>query len=370
MTDAKKTPLYDEHLALGAKMLEFAGWALPVRYSEIIEEHQAVRLAVGIFDVSHMGEILVEGSEAEAALNYLTSNDVAKLYDGKAHYSCILNESGGVVDDIIIYRLSQEKYLIVVNAANTDKDFSWFVEHNKFTGVKFSNVSNQYAQIALQGPKAVALASRVFRKDLSQIQRFHFEQIPFDQEQLLVARTGYTGEDGFEFYCNPDAAVMLWRKLLEFGKEEGIRPCGLGARDSLRLEAAYPLYGHELQDGWSALESGLGWIIKFNKPDFIGKDALVSQKQAGVNRQLVGLKVIEAGLVREGYLLFDEDMNQVGLVTSGTKTPSLEYPIAMALVDLPFNRVGTRLWAEVRGRRLACEVLRLPFVSGAYDVPK
>jgi aminomethyltransferase len=340
MTDAKKTPLYEEHIALGAKMLDFAGWALPVRYSEIIEEHHAVRLAVGIFDVSHMGEILVEGSEAEAALNYLTSNDVSKLYDGKAHYSCILNESGGVVDDIIIYRLAQDRFLIVVNAANTEKDFSWMLEHNKFPQVKISNVSSQYAQIALQGPKAVSLASRLFRRDLSQIQRFHFENVTLDSEELLIARTGYTGEDGFEFYCRPEIAASLWRKILELGKEDGIRPCGLGARDSLRLEAAYPLYGHELQDNWSALESGLGWIIKLNKPDFIGKDALVSQKQAGVNRQLVGLKVIDAGLVREGYLLFDEDTNQVGLVTSGTKTPSLDYPIAMALVDLPFNRVG------------------------------
>ncbi len=370
MSESQQTPLYQEHLALNAKMIDFAGWILPVRYSEIIAEHLAVRSTAGLFDVSHMGEVLFTGSDAEAALNYLTSNDVSKLHPGKAQYSCILNASGGVVDDIIVYRLAADQFLVVVNAANTDKDYAWFCDHNKFPNVVIKNVSADYAQLALQGPKAVALASQIFSEDLERIKRFHFEILNLSGREILVARTGYTGEDGFEFYCAASDAAWLWRTILEQGAAVGVVPCGLGARDSLRLEAALPLYGHELSDSWSALESGLGWIVKFSKQDFIGRDVLFSQKQSGVNRLLSGLKLREPGLVREGALLFDEEGAQIGLVTSGTKTPSLEYPIVMALVDLPFNRVGTRVWAEVRNKKIACEIVRMPFIGGDYDIPK
>ncbi|NLF25656.1 MAG: glycine cleavage system aminomethyltransferase GcvT, partial [Deltaproteobacteria bacterium] len=291
MQDLKRTPLYEDHQKLGAKLVEFAGWELPVRYSGVVEEHHTVRRAAGLFDICHMGEIRVSGPEAEAALNYLSCNNVTALSDGRAQYSAILNPEGGVVDDIIIYRLAKERYLVCVNAANAAKDFAWFCSHNRFNA-SFVDASAGTGLLALQGPAAQeVLRAYAPALDLSGLKYFHCKEVVLEGLPAMVARTGYTGEDGFELYVPWEEVAELWRSLLKVGESFGLKPIGLGARDSLRLEACYSLYGHELREDRSALESGLGWIVKFSKGDFIGREALLKEHASGPKRKSVGFFV-------------------------------------------------------------------------------
>ncbi len=357
----KKTPLYDEHLRLGGKIVEFAGWQMPVQYSGVVAEHATVRERVGLFDVSHMGEIWVTGANAEAALEFLTCNRVSALVDGKAQYSAILNEQGGVIDDIIVYRFSKERFFLCVNASNADKDYEWLVKNNP-TDAKITNASAEYGQIAVQGPKALdVVAPLVKGADLSTLKGFHVVEGEIIGTPVIIARTGYTGEDGVEIFIKADRTPDLWRLLLEHGASYGVLPCGLGARDSLRLEAAMPLHGHELGEDISALESGLGWIVKFDKGNFIGRDALLKQKEGGVPRKLVGFFLNEAGIARQGDLVSLADGKQVGVVTSGTKTPTVNKALGMALVDTAHTALETKLSFVVRGRAIAGHIVQLPF---------
>ncbi len=358
----KRTPLYEEHIRLGAKMVEFAGWEMPVQYAGVITEHAVVREAVGLFDVSHMGEIWVTGPDALAALEQLTCNKVSALYDGKAQYSALLNHQGGVVDDIIVYRFSSERFLLCVNASNADKDFEWLKANNP-TAAVITNESAEWGQIAVQGPRAIELIAPLVREhDLSSLKSFHFVESEILGSSVIVARTGYTGEDGVELFVRADNVVNVWRLLLEHGASYGVAPCGLGARDSLRLEAALPLHGHELGEDISALESGLGWIVKLDKGDFIGRDALVQQQQAGVPRKLVGFVLDEAGIARQGDIVKNPaDDGEVGVVTSGTKTPTVNKALGMALVSTSCGALDTALKVFVRGRAIAAHVVPLPF---------
>jgi aminomethyltransferase len=358
----RRTPLYEEHVRLGGKMVEFAGWEMPVQYAGVVAEHNNVREKVGLFDVSHMGEIWVTGPNAEKALEHLTCNRVAALYDGKAQYSALLNDQGGVIDDIIVYRFSQERFLLCVNASNADRDYEWLCSRNQ-TDANIVNASAEFGQIAVQGPRALELLAPLVRgADLLTLKSFECVETEILNTKVIIARTGYTGEDGVEIFVKAERTVDLWRLLLEHGEPYGVMPCGLGARDSLRLEAALPLHGHELAPDISALESGLGWIVKFDKGDFIGRAALAAQKEAGVPRKLVGFFLSEAGIARQGDVLVDPATNsQVGIVTSGTKTPTVQQALGMALVATPNATLDATLACVVRGRSISARVVRLPF---------
>lgn len=361
----KRTALYECHAQLGGRFVPFAGWEMPVQYAGVVAEHNAVRESAGIFDVSHMGELFVTGPEAEKALNYLTCNDVTALVDGKAQYTAIVNERGGIVDDLIVYRLDPERFLVCANASNVDRDFEWLSTHNTFNA-QIENRSADFAQIAVQGPAAISIVAPLFKdQDVHAIEYFHFMEARIFDAPVFIARTGYTGEDGVEIFIDisaaPGAAADLWELLLETGKASGLAPCGLGARDTLRLEACLPLHGHELGDDISAIESGLGWIVKLNKGEFIGRDILAEQKQDGAPRKLAGLFVEDRGIIRHGDRVFNTAGADVGVVTSGTKTPTVDRALGIALVQADVAAVGGELLVEVRGRQLRCSVVKLPF---------
>lgn len=356
----KRTPLFDAHVALGAKMVPFAGWEMPVQYEGILSEHIAVRNGAGLFDVSHMGQIEVKGLEAEQAINYLTCNDVSLIEDGRAQYSAFLNENGGIVDDLIVHRNSPNNYLLCVNASNLEKDYQWLIKNNKFDA-EIKNSSDDYAQLALQGPGAAKALSEALGFELSSIKRFAFSESVFFDEKVLIARTGYTGEDGCELYIPEAAATKFWDALVSL---ESVVPCGLGARDTLRLEACYPLHGHEISDSINPLEAKLNWIVRLGSGDFIGREALLQIKESGISRKLIGFKVEGRGIVRDGAELFDEAGDLIGFVTSGTKTPSFEKPIGMALVAKGSAKVGSNITARVRGRDVQLLVIKLPHYKG------
>lgn len=366
MSTLKRTPLYQNHCELGGKVIPFAGWELPVQYSGIIAEHQAVRERAGLFDVSHMGEVFVTGPEAEKAIDYLTCNDVKTLKDGKAQYSALLNEQGGVVDDIIIYRYDPTRYLICVNASNADKDFAWMSKNNKFKA-EFVNRSAEFGQIALQGPAAIKILSSCSGMEgIEALPYFHFCDRELFGCGVIVARTGYTGEDGAEIFVPANATALVWSKLLEAGKPYGLVPAGLGARDSLRLEACLPLHGHELAEDVSAYSSGLGWIIKLQKGDFVGKAALAAEKAAGgPNRALIGFYIDDAGIARHADKVFSPDGLEIGTVTSGTKTPTVNKALGLAIVDKAFSAEGSTVMLEVRGKLLKAHVVKRPFYKRA-----
>lgn len=354
-----KTPLYEKHLESKGKIVPFGGYLLPVQYpTGVIAEHMAVRKACGMFDVSHMGEIILSGPDSLKYLNFLLTNEFSGMEDGQARYSPMCNEQGGVVDDLIVYKVREDVYFIVVNAANKDKDFAWMKAHE--TGeIELEDRSEGIAQIALQGPAARKILGKLTeekyipKKYYTAVFHAQIADIP-----CVISQTGYTGEDGFEFYCAAGEGPRLWDLLLEKGKEEGLIPCGLGARDTLRLEAAMPLYGHEMNDEISPRETSLGMFVKMDKADFIGKAALVEKGVPGVKR--VGLKVTGRGIVREQAELF-VDGRKVGHSTSGTHAPYLGYPIAMALVEKEYAEIGTKMQADVRGRKVEVEVVKLPF---------
>lgn len=354
-----KTPLYEAHMKAGGKIVPFGGYLLPVQYGTgVIKEHMAVRTQAGLFDVSHMGEILCEGKDALANLQMILTNKFENMVDGQARYSPMCNENGGTVDDLIVYKRADEHYFIVVNAANKDKDYQWMLNH-QFGEVTFTDVSEQYAQLALQGPKAMEILKKLTAEE--NIPKKYYHAV-FDTEvagiPCIISKTGYTGEDGVELYLDSSKAEEMWDILLENGKEEGLIPCGLGARDTLRIEAAMPLYGHEMDDEVTPLETGLGFAVKMAKDDFIGKAALEAKGEPKIKR--IGLKVTGRGIIREHQDVFVNG-DKIGHTTSGTHCPYLGYPIAMALVDAACAEVGTKVSVEVRGRRVEAEVVGLPF---------
>ena len=340
-------------------MVEFAGWEMPVQYSGVIEEHRAVRSRAGLFDVSHMGEIEVRGEGATEFCQRMTANDVSRMAVFQAQYNLLLNERGGVIDDVIFYRLQPDVYFICVNASNSDRDFAWIARHAA-NSLEVENVSAKYAQLALQGPRAEKILQLLTAASLSGLKSFHFEFADVASVRCLVARTGYTGEDGFELYCNGADAARLWSALLETGATEGLLPAGLGARDTLRLEKAYPLYGHELDETTTPVEAGLEWVIKLSKPDFIGREVLLRQKEHGVERKLIGLEMLEPGIARGGYPLFKNGLN-IGRVTSGTKSPSLGHAIALGYVAIEHAGLGNVIDVEIRNRKIPAKVVSIPF---------
>lgn len=354
-----KTPLYNRHVAAGGKIVPFAGYLLPVQYpSGVIAEHMAVRTAAGLFDISHMGEIILEGKDALANLHHLLTNDFTSMYDGRVRYTLMCYEDGGVVDDLVVCRISETKYLLVVNAANRKKDAEWIKAH--LTGeVRFEDSSDRVAQIALQGPKAPEILKKL-AEDSSIPQKYYtfVEKGTVGGVPCLVSRTGYTGEPGYEFYCAPQDAERLWDLLLEAGKEYGLIPCGLGARDTLRLEAAMPLYGHEMDETVNPFEAGLSFGVKMESHDFIGKEAL--SKKGSPSRVRVGLTVTGRGIARGGEPVLISG-TEIGKTTSGTFCPYLKAAVAMALIDSAHTEVGTEVELEIRGRRIAAKITALPF---------
>lgn len=357
-----KTPLYDCHVASGGKMVPFAGYLLPVQYSDVIAEHLAVRNQAGLFDVSHMGEVMIAGPDALAAINYLYTNDFTNMQDGRVRYSPMCNEDGGVVDDLIVYRMAADRYLVVVNAANRQKDVEWMKAH--LSGdVTLEDQSDEYAQLALQGPKSREILARVMAEDEIPAKYYTFrDNVMVAGANCLVSQTGYTGEHGYEIYCRPEDAPGIWEALLAAGRADGLIPCGLGARDTLRLEAAMPLYGHEMDDTITPLETGLGFAVKMQKPEFIGKTAMLAKGEPKICR--VGLKVTGRGIIREQCKIFAGG-REIGTTTSGTHCPYLGGAYAMALVDQESSETGTPVEAEVRGRRIAAEITALPFYKKA-----
>ncbi|MBR5486149.1 MAG: glycine cleavage system aminomethyltransferase GcvT [Oscillospiraceae bacterium] len=355
-----KTPLYDCHVEMGGKIVPFGGYLLPVQYSGVIAEHTAVRSKAGLFDVSHMGEVFVSGKDALANLNNLMTNDFTDMTVGQARYSLMCNENGGVVDDLIVYKLGEESYLVVVNASNREKDFNWMKEHSSGDAV-FVDRSDDIGLLALQGPLAEAILKKGTDEALIPTQGYHFvEKGVVCGVPCIISRTGYTGEDGFELYCAAKDTVQLWKAVLELGKEDGLIPCGLGARDTLRLEAGMPLYGHELNDEWTPIECVLGFFAKLDKPAFIGKDVLAKQKAEGVSKKRVGLVVTGRGIVREHSDVYADGV-KVGITTSGTHAPHVGKAIAMAMIEKDKAVVGTALEVDVRGRRVPVEVVKTPF---------
>ncbi|MFN2501107.1 MAG: glycine cleavage system aminomethyltransferase GcvT [Pyrinomonadaceae bacterium] len=360
----KRTSLNNVHRELGGRMVDFGGWDMPIQYpAGVIEEHMRTRTAAGLFDVSHMGELSVDGPDAIAFVNRLTTNDVTKLVDGQAHYSALTNESGGVVDDLLVYRFGEENLLLVVNASTTDKDWEWISSHKPGVNVDLENVSSGYCQIAVQGPRAVEILQKLTDTDLNEIKYYHFTSGKVDGVECIISRTGYTGEDGFEIYAQADKAEQLWRKLMDtgdYGAEGGILPCGLAARNTLRLESAMSLYGHELSDDITPLEAGLGWITKLQKGDFVGAQALASQKAAGLKRKLVGFEMHEPGIARDGFDVYVGD-EKVGQVTSGSPAPFLKKNIGLAFVPPDFANIGQEIRIDVRGKHLRAQIVPTPF---------
>ena len=347
-------------------MVEFAGWEMPVQYSGVITEHMAVRSRAGLFDVSHMGEIAVRGVGADAMCQRLTANDLARMQVSQAQYNLLLNDRGGVIDDVIFYKRQSDDFLICVNASNSEKDFQWLRQHA--TGaIQVENVSTDYAQLALQGPLAETILQPLTAMALANIKSFYFAESEVAGTRCLIARTGYTGEAGFELYCSSQNAEKLWRDLLDAGAPAGLVPAGLGARDTLRLEKAYPLYGHELDDSTTPLEAGLQWLVKFSKGSFIGYEVLLRQKQAGVERKLVGLELIEPGIARSEYRLL-KDGRCIGKVTSGTRSPTLGRSIALGYVEAEEARTENILEVEIRNRPVRAKIVPLPFYRRRHGV--
>jgi glycine cleavage system T protein (aminomethyltransferase) len=360
----KRTALNAAHKAAGAKIVDFNGWEMPVEYTGITREHLAVRTAAGLFDVSHMGEIEVRGPAALSLLQYVTSNDASKLQDGQAQYSALMYPQGSAVDDCVVHRLAEDSYFICVNAGNTDKDYHWIARHNS-SDAEVRNVSADYSQLAVQGPKAVEILSKVTVPNPATLKYYRFRRAACCEVDGLLARTGYTGEDGFEFYFPPEESERVWKTLLEAGEPEGLLPAGLGARNTLRLEAAYPLYGHELDENTTVLEANLGWICKFEKGEFLGRAALLKQREQGPQKKLVGFEMTDRGIARDGYAVCVAG-KVVGKVTSGSYAPFLKKNLGMAFVPHALAEVGREIQIEIRGKLTPARLVPLPF----YRRPK
>lgn len=364
----KQTPLNRVHRDLGGRMVDFGGWDMPVQYpAGTIEEHLRTRNHCGLFDVSHMGEIDVRGVDAIAFVNRITSNDVTKLIDGQAQYSALTTPAGTVIDDLLVYRLSEDHLLLVVNAGTTDKDWEWIKQHHNGESVELKNVSVDYCQIAIQGPNAISILQQLTDTNLADIKYYYFTTGKVDGVDSIISRTGYTGEDGFEVYAAPDKAEQLWNKMLEVGKagtENGILPCGLAARNTLRLEAGMSLYGHEIDENTTLLEANLGWICKLDKGEFVGREALQQQKVAGIKRKLVGFEVTDRGIARDDQEVVINDQ-RVGKVTSGSPAPFLKKNIGFAFVPTELAAVGTNISIDVRGKLVGAQIVKTPFYKRA-----
>ncbi|WP_342525450.1 glycine cleavage system aminomethyltransferase GcvT [Chryseomicrobium sp. FSL W7-1435] len=352
----QRTPLYDLYAEYGAKTIDFGGWDLPVQFSSIKEEHEAVRTKAGLFDVSHMGEVWVSGADSEAFIQNLITNDVTKLTVGKALYAAMCYEDGGTVDDLLVYKFAEDKFLLVVNASNIEKDVDWMKQH--LSGdVTVDDQSNDWGLLALQGPVAQHVLQQLTETDLSELKFFHFTEGQVDGKEVIISRTGYTGEDGFELYAKNDALPHLWKSLLSTGQQAGVVPAGLGARDTLRFEACLPLYGQELNKDISPLEAGIGFAVKTAKDAFIGKDAIVEK---GKPRKSVGIEMLDKGIPRHGYKVFSGEQ-EIGEVTTGTQSPTLKKNIGLALVASEFTEQGQQVEVEIRGKRLKAVVVPTPF---------
>ena len=357
----KNTSLTEKHIALGAKMVPFAGYNMPVQYTGLIQEHHCVRNAVGVFDVSHMGEFWISGPKAFDLIQYATSNDVSKLFDGKVQYSCMPNATGGIVDDLLVYRVNEEMYLLVVNASNIDKDWNHLSELNKEFGATMVNKSDETSLLAVQGPKAAEALQSLTDMTLSDMEYYTFKIGTFaGVENVVVSTTGYTGAGGFEIYFPNENANEMWDKIFAAGAPQGIEPIGLGARDTLRLEMGFCLYGNDINDTTSPLEAGLGWITKFSAP-FLNSENLKAQKEAGVTRKLVAFEMIDRGIPRHDYEIGDANGNVVGVVTSGTQSPSIEKAIGLGYVPTAMAALGTEIFILIRGKALKAVVVSLPF---------
>jgi len=358
----KKIQLNDLHIELGGKMVPFAGYNMPVRYSSDNEEHLCVRNGVGVFDVSHMGEFRIEGPEALNLIQKITSNDASKIVNGQAQYSCFPNHTGGIVDDLIVYKFDDEKYMLVVNASNIDKDWAWVNEHNSM-GAKLTNISDELSLFAIQGPKAIEAVQSLTPVNLSAIKFYHFTVGEFAGVQdVIISGTGYTGAGGFEIYVKNKDAEQVWRAIFEAGKAYDIKPIGLGARDTLRMEMGYCLYGNDITDYTSPLEAGLGWITKFTK-DFVNSDALRKQKEEGVQKKLVGFIMQERGIPRGHYKIVDAEGAEIGEVTSGTQSPNMGKGIGLGYVNTVFSKPGTEIYIQVRNKNLKAQVEKLPLLK-------
>lgn len=352
------------HEALEAKIVPFAGYNMPVSYEGINTEHETVRKSVGVFDVSHMGEFLVEGKNALTLIQKVTSNDASKLNIGDAQYSCFPNDKGGIVDDLICYRIKEETYLLVVNASNIDKDWDWISGYNQTIGAELKNLSDAYSLLAIQGPKAIEAMQSLTSEDLSAIKFYTFKINDFAGiEHVIISATGYTGSGGFEIYCKNDEVEQVWNKVFEAGADFGIKPIGLAARDTLRLEMGYCLYGNDIDDTTSPIEAGLGWITKFTK-DFVNSEALKAQKEAGITRKLIAFELTERGIPRQGYDIVDAAGNKIGVVTSGTMSPSLGKGIGMGYVPKVVSKSGNEIFIQVRKKAIPAVVVKLPFYKG------
>lgn len=362
----KQTPFHDLHVKAGARMIDFGGWHMPVQYSGVNDEHHTVRNAVGLFDVSHMGEVEATGPDALAFAQKLTTNDLSTCAIGQAQYAAMCRASGGIVDDLITYRMADDHFLFCVNASNTEKDFAWMQEvAADFPNTTLVNRSAEYAQLALQGRHAQAILQTLTSMDLASILYYRFARGTVADVPMIVARTGYTGEDGFEIFFDPAHADTVWTRILEAGAPYGIKPIGLAARDTLRLEMKYALYGNDIDETTHPLEAGLGWVVKLNKGDFMGRDALVQAKAAGLTRKLVGFELTERNVPRHGYRTLDTAGNPVGIVTSGTVSPTLGTPLGMAYLPTHLCDIGSVFAVEIRGKAVPARVIKTPFVKTA-----
>ncbi|WP_438711985.1 glycine cleavage system aminomethyltransferase GcvT [Aquimarina muelleri] len=356
----QNTALTETHIALGAKMVPFAGFNMPVSYEGVNLEHETVRNNVGVFDVSHMGEFLITGSVALDLIQKVTSNDASKLVNGKAQYSCLPNEKGGIIDDLIVYKIADEKYLLVVNASNIQKDWDWISSHNSM-GATMKDLSNEYSLLAIQGPKAAIAMQSLTSVDLETMKFYTFEIADFAGiENVIISATGYTGSGGFEIYCKNSEVQQIWNKVFEAGANYDIKPVGLAARDTLRLEMGYCLYGNDIDDTTSPIEAGLGWVTKFSK-DFINAEALAKQKEHGAERKLIGFELDERGIPRQGYDIVDSNGKIIGTVTSGTMSPSLGKGIGLGYVPSVLAQPGSKINIQVRKNAIPATVIKLPF---------
>jgi aminomethyltransferase len=357
----KQTPLTARHRALGAKMVDYAGFEMPVQYVGVLEEHNTVRTKVGIFDLTHMGEFELTGPGALATVNYVTTNDASVLKEGEIQYTCLTKEDGGIIDDILVYRTSNGFWL-VVNASNAAKDYAWIEKHLK-PDTQLKDLSDEVTLIAVQGPKSAPVVEEIFGLSLTDLKNYTFTTVTFEGVDVLLSRTGYTGEDGFELYFPNALADKLWDACLEKGEKYGVQPIGLGARDSLRLEARMPLYGNDIDESTSPLEAGLSRFVKFDKGEFIGRDFLEKQKEAGVQRRLMAFVMIDKGIPRQGYPLLNLDGEEIGVVTSGTHSPTLDYPIGMGYVDVAFAKADTEVQVQVRKKHVRAKLIKGRFLA-------
>ncbi|WP_052911105.1 glycine cleavage system aminomethyltransferase GcvT [Riemerella anatipestifer] len=357
-----KTALFNKHVSLGAKMVPFAGFEMPVQYSGVTEEHFAVREKVGIFDVSHMGQFFIEGAGAKELLQYVTSNNVEVLENGKAQYSCLPNGKGGIVDDLIVYKMENQKYFVVVNASNIDKDWQHISKYNEKFGAKMTNASDEISLIAIQGPKALDTLQKLTNTQLADIPYYHFTVGSVDGvADVIISNTGYTGSGGFEIYFKNEYAEQIWDALTKAGEEFGLIPCGLAARDTLRLEKGFCLYGNDIDDTTSPLEAGLGWITKLDT-EFVDRNFLAQQKEQGITRKLVGFEMQEKAIPRHDYPVVDSEGNIIGKVTSGTMSPMKKIGLGLAYVDQPHFKLGSEIFIQIRNKNVPAKVVKIPFV--------